>query len=141
MLNVDPNRVYVICHDAGCSLAKKVIQVPDDIEVGHPEVPLVTRVEPGKSYSETLSLRLPLEPLEPYVHFPPGDTTIEAEFRWEIGYFHEKPGTLDLARTVTTNMGKALRFSWHDASKQSILKSGPFPFRVPLRVAKRRERP
>jgi hypothetical protein len=135
--HVDPNRVYIILSAGKLILAKRVIPVPDDLDVEKPEVPCVTKIDPERSFRETVTLQLPLSPWTPYQPKPLGSLqTSQAEFTWEIGYFVEKPGTSKLANTVRTPDGTAIHFSSFNPASQSILRAGPFPFRVAVQGRK-----
>jgi hypothetical protein len=133
--HVDPNRVYVLFSGGAGTLAKRVIAVPHGVLVEHREFPCVTRIEPGKSYHESISLVPPIVPWTPYSIDREGEhRTVKAEFSFEIGFFRERPGTSKLAYTVKTPRGTSLYFDSFNADNQSILKTRPFPFRVPFSV-------
>lgn len=133
--HVDPDRVYTIFSKGQGSLAKRVIQIPENLAVNVPEVPLITKLDAGKSFRETVSLSLPLKTWDPYSRPAPGDpTTLESLFTWEVGYFRGDSGTSKLETVVPTTKGTAICFTWPDASEQSILKTEPFPFRVPFKI-------
>ncbi len=133
--HVDPNRVYVLFSEGTGTLAKRVIAVPHGVLVEHREFPCVTRIEPGKSFHESISLVPPIVPWNPYSIDREGERrTVRAEFSFEIGFFRERPGTSKLAYTVKTPRGTSLYFDSFNADNQSILKTRPFPFRVPFSI-------
>jgi hypothetical protein len=137
--HVDPNRVYVLFSGGTGTLAKRVIAVPHGVLVEHREFPCVTRIEPGKSYHESISLVPPIVPWTPYSIDREGEhRTVKAEFSFEIGFFRERPGTSNLAYTVKTPKGTSLYFDSFDADHQSILKTGPFSFQMPFTIAEPR---
>jgi hypothetical protein len=133
--HVDPDLVYVIFSKGQGCLAKCLIPVPKHVLPAIPEIPLVTKVDSGKSFRETVSLPIPLKTSIPYGRKVPGDPVrLEAQFTWEVGYFKGTPITAKHERKVPTTMGTAVRFWSFDPAHQDILKTEPFPFRVPFKI-------
>lgn len=64
---VDRNLVYVeVGPPSVLHVKKQMVEVPDDIDVEYPEVPFATPVSPGGAYEESIAVRLPIEPADPY---------------------------------------------------------------------------
>jgi hypothetical protein len=134
-LQVDPNRIYVLFDGKVAILSKQVIPVPEDKDVEAPEIPCVTRIEPGKSIRETVVVELPLAPWTPYQPAPTKIApTMDAEVALQIGFFIEKPGTAKLATEIKTPRGTLLHFAPFNPANQILLKTPPFAFRVPVRT-------
>lgn len=135
--HVVPNRILVIYREGRGSLARRVMEVPKDRYPGHRMIPLVVKIDPGKSFRQALSLRLPLDTWDPYSSTVSGDPlTVAAHFTWEVGYFRETLPMSEPGKTVATSAGPAMYCPRIDAGDQSILKTKPFPFPVPLRLKK-----
>ncbi len=132
---IDPELAYIILDEGRASVAKRIIPVPPGVSVVAPEIPLVTKLDPGKSFRETISLPLPLKPCDPYAHAGHAKPmTREVEFMLEVGLFTEKPGTAKLERMVSTTVGPSIHFYPFDPAHQTILRTEPFSFRVPFTV-------
>lgn len=65
-LSVDANLVYTEVKEGQLRLTKACLPVPEHIKVESPDVPYLNRVEAGETFTETLSLLLPLQPFHPY---------------------------------------------------------------------------
>ena len=81
--------VYSEYSDGEIIICKKIISVPDDIDVEKPTIPCASKVEPNNKYEECLSLDLPITPMTPY--FVPGDYDFiklpyDLEAYFEIGF-------------------------------------------------------
>jgi hypothetical protein len=64
---VDPNLTYTeLIQGPILHLRKQLIEVPEWLDVEAPEVPYVTPVAAGESFSETINLRCPISPHDPY---------------------------------------------------------------------------
>lgn len=85
---VDPDVVYSHRNDKGLVHFKKcLVEVPDDLDVEAPEVPYLTQVGAKSEFSETINVRLPAVPRDPYRPQPTLDRVQEAEgFILELGY-------------------------------------------------------
>jgi hypothetical protein len=124
--NTARDLAYVEIDSAKATVGKKIIPVPDDLEVEKPVVPCVTLVEPGKNFEEVLAIRLPLKAWTPYLQTRPGAAkTVMMPLWFEIGYFSTNQSGDALAKTVQTADGLALHFYPFPASSQKILGVGP----------------
>ena len=141
----DPNLVYVELGAARAAVSKKIVPVPDDMEVERPVIPCVTRVGPGEEFSETLRLKLPLKAFTPYLFEPtaPKDSPpdeakpVVAPATFEIGYFLTREGG-SLAKEVETSQGKGLHFYPFTYANQKTMKVGPIDDAVPVTPPRRR---
>jgi hypothetical protein len=134
--SVDPNLVYVRIENGQVVLSKRIIPVPDEIDVEKPILPCVTRVMPGGHFAESMRIELPLSVWSPYssdVH--PAETVVDMVALFEIGYFLGTSQTKDLAATVPTTQGPAFYFAAFDSSSQKIARTGPLQGKVPVRAA------
>jgi len=114
----DPNLVYVQQSGAAVVLGKKIIPVPDDIDVERPDVPYVTRVDPGEVFREKINIMLPLRPFTPYPQRG-GAAVTEAAVYFELGFF------LAPDPSVARESGGHLVVYPFAAQKQTILRTGP----------------
>lgn len=128
---IDPNLIYVQLEGTQIVLSKKVIPVPEDIDVEKPEVPLVTLVPPQGATQEKLSLKLPLRLRSPYGGNRPKPALPKPEqlkLVFEIGFFlGQKQKTQELAAKVATTAGEGLRIDPFPAARQKVLRVGPLP--------------
>jgi len=114
----DSNLVYVQPAAGALILAKRIIPVPPDVDVEKPEVPYVTRVEPGEVFREKISLMLPLRLFTPYKRRTPMTLT-EAAAYFELGFF------LAPDPSVAKEAGGQLVVYPFPVEKQIILRAGP----------------
>lgn len=125
----DANLVYVQPSAGTVVLGKRIIPVPADVDVEKPEVPYVTRVEPGEVYRERLNLQLPLRIFTPYKLRTPVSMA-EAAAYFELGFF------LAPDPSVARDTGGHLVVYPFPAEKQLILRAGPLG-RFPIQPAQR----
>lgn len=114
----DPNLVYIYQSSGSIALAKKIFPVPADVDVEKPDVPYVTRVEPGQVFRERFTVPLPLKPWAPY-RGQPAPTLGEAAVFFELGFF------LASDPSVAKNSGGNLIVYPFPAEKQIVLRAGP----------------
>lgn len=122
---VSVDRVAIEVHDDRVVVSKKLVPVPDWLDVESPNLPCITVLAPGGRFAETLRAPLPLTPWTPYEDALPG-TTRPLPVWFELGWFVGGVGARDLARTVATSIGPALRFSAFTESQQQLFRVGPF---------------
>jgi len=137
VFETDANLVYVEVNTSSVRLSKKTIPVPDDICVEKPVIPCATLVKPDGTFTETVSVVLPLESRTPY----PGvrarrelcedPELLDAYF--ELGFVLVPNDGLAWVRQVDTAGGRAWCFNSVDPEKQTVLRAGPFPARLPVR--------
>jgi hypothetical protein len=94
---VDPARVYVVVDGTVLHVSKQMFEVPEDVEVEQPEVPYLSRLGPGETFEEEISLPLPVRESYPYMSPPaaasPGEKRTCDQLVFTLGYFHAKePG-------------------------------------------------
>lgn len=88
------DRFYTVVAGEDLRLTAAYLDVPDHVDVETPDMPLVTRVGPGATYTGVLRATLPLEPYHPY----PGVVRYEEESRTYknvlvvIGWIPERAG-------------------------------------------------
>ncbi len=139
MFATEPQRVYIEASGDGVLLSKKIIPVPDTMDVEKPFIPCATMVKPGESFQETLALPLPLRPWHHYLMLTDDDfasepTELPASF--ELGFFLATPEGEKLAQTVRTMTGQAAYFYPFNPASQTLLRVGPFRTRLPVRLPK-----
>lgn len=125
----DANLVYVEPSGGSVILGKKIIPVPRGMRVEKPDVPYVTRVEPGQAIVEKINLMLPLRIFTPYDEPAPA-TLSEAAVYFELGFF------LAPDPSVAEQAGAYLIVDPFPAEKQVILRAGPLG-RFPIQPAQR----
>lgn len=118
------NLVYIYQSSGSITLAKKIFPVPPDVDVEKPDVPYVTRVEPGQVFRERFTLPLPLKPWAPYRGYP-APTMSEAAVFFELGFF------LAPDPSVAKQAGGNLIVYPFPTEKQTVLRAGPLG-RFPL---------
>lgn len=120
----DVNLVYAQQSGDSVVLSKKIFPVPSNVDVERPDVPYVSRVEPGQVFREKFSVPLPLKLWTPY----PGPTAPalpQASVSFELGFF------LAPDPSVAKQSGGHLVVYPFPAEKQVVLRSGPLG-RFPL---------
>lgn len=65
-MSVDPNLVYSDVMNGTLRLVKACLPVPDELDVESPIAPYLTELPGGETFTETLSIPLPLIPYHPY---------------------------------------------------------------------------
>jgi hypothetical protein len=123
---VNPERCNIELIHSMALISKKIIPVPDTIDVEIRSIPCVTRVAPNGQFSEIISLPLPLKPWTPYDRtvLADGDKrphSVHAHF--EIGYFRSVARTQSLAKLVNTTVGPQLRFPAFSADNQKTVRA------------------
>lgn len=125
-----PERAYVDLSGDAALLLRQLVPVPQDTDVEAPEVPALSRVEPGATASRRLVVPLPLRTSMPYATAG-SEVTRELsavrELRLRVGYVPEA-GDLRLHGT-TESAGLAYRTAEYGQvlTRQQILDSGPLP--------------
>ncbi len=135
---VDKNFFYVEFEDDKVLMSKKLVPVPPLVFVEKLNIPCVTRVRPGESFEESLTIVSPLSLRNPYLQAGQGKRYVIFEKHklfFELGYFFAYPGSGDkLANTVKTAIGPSLRFDPFPPSSQSILGLGPFDISIQVKI-------
>ena len=117
--------------------SKKIVPVPDHIDVEQPTLPCVSLVRPGEHFDEKVVLTLPLKPWTPYLQLLDTELTAQStpvQAWYEIGYFKTTPQGDALAEHVSTTHGPALYFYPFTLAHQKTLRVGPFPIQLPARL-------
>ena len=115
----DTNLVYVEWAGASVTVSKKIIAVPGNMLVEKPDVPYVTKVEPGEVFRERVSLMLPLKLFSPYGADEQAPIAREAAAYFELGFF------LAPDPSVAKEAGGHLVVYPFPAEKQIVLRAGP----------------
>jgi len=84
-LETSPDYVYAEASGETLLLSKKIHPVPDDIDVERPEVPWCTRVEPGATFREKITIPVPVKLWTPY-STPPRPHAPSAVAFFELGF-------------------------------------------------------
>ena len=125
----DSNLVYAQQSGDSVVLSKKIFPVPNDVDVEKPDVPYVTRVEPGQVFREKFTVPLPLKLWTPY----PGSaapTLPQASVWFELGFF------LAPDPSFAKQSGGHLVVYPFPTEKQVVLRVGPLG-RFPLATGAR----
>ncbi len=122
-----PDKAHVEVRGNQVLVSRMLHPVPDTLLVEAPEVPAMTRVEPGQTASRRVVLPVPLTTSLPYPSGPKEEVSLEGvrELRLRIGYLLDEPGLeLHAARDsedkpyTSPSYGKAV-------TAQKVLESGP----------------
>lgn len=111
----DPGRLYVSWQTGqnkeAIRLSRQLWPIPDQLEVYAPEVPYLTRLLPGDSLQENLSIDLPLKIDYPYMsafnkkkHDSVPVTMTASSVVFAVGYVSGDPGELKLESTIEGNL-------------------------------------
>ncbi|MCP3166083.1 hypothetical protein [Myxococcus qinghaiensis] len=124
-----PERAYVDLSGDTALLLRQLVPVPQDTDVEAPEVPALSRVEPGATASRRLVVPLPLRTSMPYASGPEVTRELSTvrELRLRVGYV---PEAADLRLHGTTeSAGLTYRTAEYGQvlTRQQILDSGPLP--------------
>jgi hypothetical protein len=111
------NLVYVLESGGTLVLAKKVIPVPAEVDVEKPDVPYVTRVDPGQTFRERIDLPLPLQLWSPYPAAPVS-RALEMDAWFELGFFLAPDPSV-----AQESGGNLIVYPFH-AEQQEILRAG-----------------
>ncbi|QSQ11773.1 hypothetical protein [Myxococcus landrumensis] len=126
-VGIAPERAYVDLSGDGAVLLRALIPVPEDLDVEAPEVPAVSRVEPGATASRRLVVPLPLRTSMPYATSPEVTRPLSAvrELRLRVAYLPDT-GVLRL-HGETQAKGQSYRTLEYGqaVSGQQLLDSGP----------------
>lgn len=110
--------VYIHASGGNLVLSKKIFPVPANIDVEKPNVPYVTRVEPGQTFREKFTVPLPLKPYTPYPA-PPAAPPNEAIVFFELGFF------LAPDPAIAKQADGHLTVYPFQAERQTVLRAGP----------------
>ncbi len=122
---VEPDLAVIEYCDDVVVISKKLVQVPDDIDVEYPNVPCMKRLEPGMQSDETFRLKLPLQRRTPYEQGTGARPGLRAA-RFQLGYFFGKAAARATAMSVETSVGPLLHFGSFSAQHQLLIDVGPF---------------
>jgi hypothetical protein len=122
---LEPDLCLVELRAGSAVLAKKIPELPPRKFVEVRNVPCVTAVAAGGTYTETITLRLPLLPWSPYAASPGAVNVTTLPVLLELGFFVGVEGTRALGRMVPTSAGEALRFAPFSMDSQLLLRTGP----------------
>ncbi|HRQ36768.1 MAG TPA: hypothetical protein PLD25_02505 [Chloroflexota bacterium] len=115
-LSLDPNLIYAAREGESVRLVKACLPVPDDLDVESPIVPFLTAVSAGETFSETITLPLPLMPRDPYGQLLPGaQVTNDSSIQFVVGWFKE--GDTAVSRQSQSD-GSTLLSAEYDEVKQ-----------------------
>jgi hypothetical protein len=128
-LRLAPDKAYVELHGSQVIVSRMLHPVPRNLLVEAPEVPAVTRVEPGQTVSRRGVLSVPLRAELPYASGAQEEQPLEGvrELRLRVGYLVDEPG-LELHEAQDSEGNAYKSPSYGKAVKaQKVLESGPLP--------------
>jgi hypothetical protein len=128
-LRLDADKAYVDLQGAQVTVSRMLHPVPGNLLVEAPEVPGVTRVEPGQRVSRRAVLPVPLRASLPYDSGSQEELPLEGmrELRLRVGYLVDEPG-LELHEAQDSEGNAYKTPSYGKAVKaQKVLESGPLP--------------
>ena len=114
-------------------VAKKLFPVPPNTFVESRYLPYVTLVNPGATFMERVTLRLPLTPWHPYLsasEMQLPDAGRHLPLYFELGMFALPPEGLKTLRTVSTTAGTQYALDAFTESAQHVARLGPLPVTV-----------
>ena len=135
----DPNLVYVDVREGGVVLSKRIVPVPEDMDVELPEVPCASVVTPGGQFQETIEVALPVRPRTPYLGKPKNgwrDQPSPHRVWFELGYCLGPAGAEKNVPAVKTTHGDALDLSSMPESEQRLFRMGPLSWEIPVVLPK-----
>jgi hypothetical protein len=93
-VRLDPDKAYVELQGPQVLVSRMLHPVPDNLLVEAPEVPAVTRVEPGQTVSRRAVVPVPLRAWRPYDSGSQEALPLEdvRELRLRVGYLVDEPG-------------------------------------------------
>ena len=108
MFELDPNMVYISSVDSTVHILKGIPDIPDNIFVEMPVIPLVTLLPSSQNMSEIFQVELPLKRIDAY--FPEEQTVIEnpSSIVFSLGYFPVNQIGDREVHYVNTTLGQAL---------------------------------
>jgi hypothetical protein len=127
VFELDPDMVFVSSKNGTVRLLKGSPDIPDDMAVESPYIPLVTELPRGQRFSETISIPLPLKELNPY---KPGSAAVienPASLVFSLGYFPVPRIGNAPVHNVWTNKGQALSV-YLGPIDQWLVSAAPVPF-------------
>ncbi|RKH67049.1 hypothetical protein [Corallococcus llansteffanensis] len=126
---VAPERAYVDLSGDGAVLLRMLVRVPEDLDVEAPEVPAVSRVEPGATASRRVVVPLPLRTSLPYPTGPELTRELSQvrEVRLRVGYLPDAEGVKLHAGTDSRGQSVQTPEYGQVVTRQQVLDSGPLP--------------
>ena len=121
----EPQMVYVDAILGETIVAKKIWPVPPDIDVEKPVIPCLSRVFPGKSFTESIRVELPLMSINPYSYDLLERKLVKQPLFFELGYFLCSFQGERLAKEVKTPTGAVPRFDPFPEKSQRVFHLGP----------------
>lgn len=122
------NYCYSVVKTDRIVFSLKIIEVPADKFVEKPNIPFVTRLLPGEDIEAACAVLLPVRTVTPYTYDGLNQETGAIgplPVYFELGYFVEQPGTLELLEQFPTNHGEVPGFYPFPAESQKTVRIGP----------------
>lgn len=126
-VRLEPDKAYVDLQGPRVTVSRMLHPVPGNLLVEAPEVPAVTRVEPGQEVSRRVVLPVPLRTSLPYASGAQEELPLEGvrELHLRVGYLVDEPG-LELHEAQDSEGNAYKTPSYGKAVKaQRVLESGP----------------
>lgn len=126
------NRVHVQITEEGVRVDKAIMDLSFHDGISVLDIPLLTRLEPGQEYEQSISLSLPLMPYKVRDSRPSQQLPTPMPLQFALGYLVESLQMQEAIREVPTSIGKAFRMEQYVANKQQIVSVGPFHEPLPV---------
>lgn len=134
-LSLSPDLVYTTVTAGRLQLVKANIDIPDDLDVEAPVVPYLTAVAAGATFSETVTLLLPIQPYHPYVPAAPSETaTTFEEVELVVGWM--PAGEAAVREAPQPDGSTLLSADYAIVVQQQELLVATLPVAVPANVAR-----
>ncbi|NNC07071.1 hypothetical protein HJC10_30010 [Corallococcus exiguus] len=128
-LTLAPERAYVDLSGGKVVLSRMLLPVPEDLAVEAPEVPAVSRVEPGATANRRVVVPLPLRTALPYATGPEETRELSSvrEVSLRVGYLPDADAmTLSQGKDAQGTPIQTPRYG-PAVTAQRVLDSGPLP--------------
>jgi len=122
---VDPDRVDIEIRQEQAIVSKKLAARPEDMDFEFMHIPCVTEVMPSASFTEHVSVALPLVPRTPYLR-DVGTIPRRRPLWFELGFARGGPFAAGAPTVTRIPGGTALHFATFTQSRQCLLTLGPF---------------
>ncbi len=129
VFELDANLVYIKAQGNNAWLLKGIPDIPENVHVEMPVVPCVTTLQRGQRTDETLQIKLPLRPFDPYMWEEQPVIQNPAAVVFSLGYFRVSEIGNRPVNYVRSTLGQAL-YAYVTPWEQLRVSTAPAPFRA-----------